>query len=254
MPIPQNDQTTQYNAPVETGCCTTNIEQKGQSSLSYWEYESIQARCIQLQDKNDQLRESLEKEVKAKLTALTDMQKELAKGEVARVKVEQLETERKDLRESLEQAKERAERVLFRKDQQLVDFCPTESMMQNTDPNDQQQSLLQKLVSEANEIQLSSHKKDDDYINEYGQQNNMVVKQVPVWVYYVRPINRYDYFFSSGHTYGEMFFVTKKLFSLQKIEFFCHQFLKKYAKTYFCELGSVLRLGLDDSLTIRGRG
>ena len=183
MPIPQNDQNTQYNAPVEMGTATTNIEKKGQSHLSFWEYESIQARCIQLQDKNDQLRESLEKEVKAKLTALTDMQKELAKGEVARAKVEQLEVERKDLRESLEQAKERAERVLFRKDQQLIDFCPTESMMQNTDPNDQQQSLLQKLVSEANgnfgnEIQYNN-KKDDDIINEYGQQNNVVVKQVP---------------------------------------------------------------------------
>lgn len=58
-----------------------------------------------MQEKNDQLRESLEREVKAKLSALTDMQRELAKGEVARVKVEQLETERKDLRESLEQAK-----------------------------------------------------------------------------------------------------------------------------------------------------
>ena len=167
------------------GTATTNIEKKGQSSLSYWEYESIQARCIHLQDKNDQLRESLEKEVKAKLTALTDMQKELAKGEVARAKVDQLEIERKDLRESLEQAKERAERVLFRKDQQLIDFCPTESMMQNTDPTDQQQSLLQKLVSEANEIQYSTKRDNinnninDDIMNEYGQQNNIVVKQVP---------------------------------------------------------------------------
>ena len=34
---------------------------------SYWEYESIQQRCIRLQEKNDELREELEKEVKLKL-------------------------------------------------------------------------------------------------------------------------------------------------------------------------------------------
>ena len=50
------------------------------------------------------------KKFQAKLTALTDMQRELAKGEVARIKVSQLETERKELREQLEAAKERAER------------------------------------------------------------------------------------------------------------------------------------------------
>lgn len=177
VPIPQNTQYTQYNAPVETGTGTTNIESKGQSSLSYWEYESIQARCIQLQEKNDQLRDSLEREVKAKLAALTDMQKELAKGEVARIKVDQLEAERKDLRETLEQAKERAERVLFRKDQQFIDYCPTDSMMQNTDPNDHHSSLLQKLVSEANEVALN--KNDDDMLQQYGNQSNLVVKQVP---------------------------------------------------------------------------
>ena len=36
-------------------------------SFSYWEYESIQQRCIRLQEKNDELREELEKEVKLKL-------------------------------------------------------------------------------------------------------------------------------------------------------------------------------------------
>jgi hypothetical protein len=44
--------------------------------------------------------------------------------------VEQLESERQDLRQSLELAKERAERVLFRKDQ-VIDYCPTDSMRQN---------------------------------------------------------------------------------------------------------------------------
>ena len=53
------------------------------------------------------------KKFQAKLTALTDMQRELAKGEVARIKVSQLETERKELREQLEAAKERAERFKF---------------------------------------------------------------------------------------------------------------------------------------------
>ena len=43
------------------------------------------------------------------------MQRELAKGEVARIKVSQLETERKELREQLEAAKERAERFKFQK-------------------------------------------------------------------------------------------------------------------------------------------
>ena len=43
------------------------------------------------------------------------MQRELAKGEVARIKVNQLETERKELREQLEAAKERAERFVKNK-------------------------------------------------------------------------------------------------------------------------------------------
>ena len=43
------------------------------------------------------------------------MQRELAKGEVARIKVSQLETERKELREQLEAAKARAERFVKNK-------------------------------------------------------------------------------------------------------------------------------------------
>ena len=76
------------------------------------------------------------------------MQRELAKGEVARIKVSQLETERKELREQLEAAKERAERfvknkkknlpeliskicrVLFRKDQMTGGYGATDSMLQ----------------------------------------------------------------------------------------------------------------------------
>ena len=79
-------QATQYNAPIEMGT-STNETAVHHSSLryanympnlidsllrnpwfhSYWEYESIQQRCIRLQEKNDELREELEKEVKLKL-------------------------------------------------------------------------------------------------------------------------------------------------------------------------------------------
>lgn len=105
---------------------STNETAVHHSSLSYWEYESIQQRCIRLQEKNDELREELEKEVKLKLglklilsfssligwllrasylalnlsrwmfqtllklETLNQMQKELAKGEVAQAKVEEL--------------------------------------------------------------------------------------------------------------------------------------------------------------------
>ena len=65
-PIPCNSQATQYNAPIEMGT-STNETAVHHSSLSYWEYESIQQRCIRLQEKNDELREELEKEVKLKL-------------------------------------------------------------------------------------------------------------------------------------------------------------------------------------------
>ena len=43
------------------------------------------------------------------------MQKELAKGELAQAKVEELVKERAELRTSLEVARERAERVYFQK-------------------------------------------------------------------------------------------------------------------------------------------
>ena len=81
---------TQYNAPIEMGTstnetavhhsslryanCMTNLIDsllrtllRNLWFLSYWEYESIQQRCIRLQEKNDELREELEKEVKLKL-------------------------------------------------------------------------------------------------------------------------------------------------------------------------------------------
>ena len=49
------------------------------------------------------------------------MQRELAKGEVARIKVSQLETERKELREQLEAAKERAERFVKNKKKKIYE-------------------------------------------------------------------------------------------------------------------------------------
>ena len=60
---------------------TSTSESHENSALSYWEYDSIQQRCVRLQDKNDELRDELEKEVKLKLETLNQMQKELAKGE-----------------------------------------------------------------------------------------------------------------------------------------------------------------------------
>ena len=44
----------------------TSTSEPTNSSLSYWEYESIQARCVRLQEKNDELRQELEREVKLK--------------------------------------------------------------------------------------------------------------------------------------------------------------------------------------------
>ena len=44
----------------------TSTSEPTNSSLSYWEYESIQARCVRLQEKNDELRHELEREVKLK--------------------------------------------------------------------------------------------------------------------------------------------------------------------------------------------
>lgn len=111
-PIPSNSQSTQYNAPIEMG---TSTSEPSNSSLSYWEYESIQSRCVRLQEKCDELRHELEREVKLKLETLSQMQKELAKGELAQARVEELIKERADLRQSLELARERAERVYFQK-------------------------------------------------------------------------------------------------------------------------------------------
>ena len=105
-------QATQYNAPIEMG---TSTSEPTNSSLSYWEYESIQSRCVRLQDKNDELRSELEREVKLKLETLSQMQKELAKGELAAARVDELIKERSELRASLELARERAERVYFQK-------------------------------------------------------------------------------------------------------------------------------------------
>ena len=111
-PIPTNHQGTQYNAPIEMG---TSTSEPTNSSLSYWEYESIQSRCVRLQEKNDELRSELEREVKLKLETLSQMQKELAKGELAAARVDELIKERGELRASLELARERAERVYFQK-------------------------------------------------------------------------------------------------------------------------------------------
>jgi hypothetical protein len=57
---------------------------------------------------------------KCKLEAMTNVQKELAKGELARLHCERLEMERRELRENLEEARERAERTLFRKGTRAV--------------------------------------------------------------------------------------------------------------------------------------
>ena len=39
----------QYNAPVDCSTGTIQVEEKKQSALGYWEYESIQQRCVLLQ-------------------------------------------------------------------------------------------------------------------------------------------------------------------------------------------------------------
>ena len=44
-PIPTNTAATQYNAPIEMGTSTSETQES--SSLSYWEYESIQAGLTQ---------------------------------------------------------------------------------------------------------------------------------------------------------------------------------------------------------------
>ena len=59
--------------------------------------------------------------------------------------------------------------------------------------------------------------------------------------------------FYGGNVFITYFFLSPILFCHQKIEFLS-SFLKKSDKTYFCELGLVLRLGLGDSFTTGGRG